>query len=62
MKKPIPSKPLASPGRLPSDIDGDEQRVECESCGTRIWEKEAIKQWTPRGAVTYCHDCADENW
>ena len=29
----IPDRPLSSPGRMPSDIDGDCQRVACVDCG-----------------------------
>lgn len=60
--KQIPDRRLATVGRLPSDIDGDEQRVTCESCGVRMWESEAITEWVPtRGTAKYCRDCADED-
>lgn len=53
----IPDRPLASPGRLPSDIDGDESRVKCTCCGRSVWEPEAIVD----NNKTYCRGCAGDN-
>lgn len=58
----IPNKPLASRGRFPSDIDGDERRVKCDYCGCSVWESEAIHEWKPFwGAMTMCGRCAADN-
>ena len=58
----IPNKPLASRGRLPSDIDGDERRVKCDYCGCSVWKSEAVRENTPsRGAITLCVWCAANN-
>lgn len=58
--KQIPDRRLATVGRLPSDIDGDEQRVTCDYCGCRMWESESVTEWVPtRGTKNYCRDCAD---
>ena len=58
--KQIPERRLSSVGRLPSDIDGDDQRVTCDDCGKRLWESEAFVRWTTtRGSVTCCRDCSE---
>lgn len=34
----IPEKRLSSPGRMPSDIDGDCRRQQCRECGKSDFE------------------------
>ena len=57
--KQIPDRRFATVGRLPSDMDGDEQRITCADCGRTMWKSEALTEFTPtRGTVQLCRYCA----
>ena len=56
----IPEKPLASPGRLPSDIDGDVAKVRCHYCGRMVSEDQAEFVPLPfHVSVISCRNCLE---
>ena len=57
--KQLPDRRRSSPGRLPSDIDGDDHRTKCQDCGVSVWQSETVSVWSSfRGRVGVCLDCA----
>lgn len=56
----LPDKPLASRGRLPSDIDGDEARVKCDCCGRRVWESQIVVHWLKGRSKSHCPECSGQ--
>jgi hypothetical protein len=54
----IPDRPLASRGRLPSDIDGDAVECKCEHCGRWMDRDKLTQDHSPtRGLILVCEDC-----
>lgn len=56
----FPERRLSSPGRLPSDIDGDIDFCRCPYCNRDYDRQDMTQDWTPtRGVILVCKQCRE---